>query len=273
MFEATTHQVVKSLGKDTLTPVTSIDVADNISPFSLVLKERRRRLIFWKRCRYFTTEFTLDNILTKSFSDDEKTRLVNSKELAKYDNETDFSLNGKFGVSLNKELLDVDLDGSDAVSVESDLGELVKEEVNLQDFLSLSRGRQLNLKHELVAPLQADCGKTLCLVTGVLRLKNAAKITAQIKRKVSEEAKILTKVEEDGSATESKSKTLELPAGMALAYRVYELQVRSTDGQFTLILDSSKRGGFVSSLSVDLDELDGPPPSASQGSRLLGNEH
>nr|KAG5697169.1 hypothetical protein BaRGS_002178 [Batillaria attramentaria] len=233
MFTATTYQVVKSLGKDTLTPVTSVDVADNIRPFSLVLKERRRRLIFWKRCRYLTTEFTLDRILTEPLSDDEKARLVQSRELATFSYETDFSLDGKFGVDLNKELLDVDVDG------------------------------QLSLKHELVAPLQADSGKTLCLVTGVVRLKNAAKLTGQVKQKASEEVKVLKEADEEGSVMESRSKTLELPAGTALAYTVYELQVQSKDGQFTLILDRSKRGGFVSSLSVDLDELDGPPPSGA----------
>ncbi|KAK7483795.1 hypothetical protein BaRGS_00025011 [Batillaria attramentaria] len=269
MFTATTYQVVKSLGKDTLTPVTSVDVADNIRPFSLVLKERRRRLIFWKRCRYLTTEFTLDRILTEPLSDDEKARLVQSRELATFSYETDFSLDGKFGVDLNKELLDVDVDGSDSVTVTSSLGELTKEEVNLPEFLILTRGRQLSLKHELVAPLQADSGKTLCLVTGVVRLKNAAKLTGQVKQKASEEVKVLKEADEEGSVMESRSKTLELPAGTALAYTVYELQVQSKDGQFTLILDRSKRGGFVSSLSVDLDELDGPPPSDAMEATTL----
>ena len=135
MFAATTYQVVKSLGKDTLTPVRSLDVADNIAPFSVVLKERRRRLIFWKRTQCLTTEFSLDNILLTPLPDEEKTQLLRTFTLVKFDYETNFSLNGKLGVDLQKELLDVELDGSDSVTVSCSLGELFKEEANLQSFI------------------------------------------------------------------------------------------------------------------------------------------
>lgn len=141
MFAATTHQVVKSLGKDTLTPVRSLDVADNIAPYSVVLKERRRRLIFWKRTQCLTTEFILDNILLTPLTDEEKSQLLKTRTLAKFDYETNFSLNGKLGVDLTKELLDVELDGSDSVAVKSSLGELFKEEVNLQSFIDLTKTR------------------------------------------------------------------------------------------------------------------------------------
>ena len=141
MFAATAHQVVKSLGKDTLTPVRSLDRADNIAPFAIVLKERRRRLIFWKRTQCLTTEFSLDNILLTPFTDEERTHLLKKWPLVTFDYETNFSLNGKFGVDLHKELLDVELDGSDSVVVKSSLGELSKEEVNLQSFLDLANAR------------------------------------------------------------------------------------------------------------------------------------
>ena len=141
MFAATTLQVVKSLGKDTLTPVRTLDRADDIAPFSLVLKERRRRLIFWKRTQCLTTQFCLENILTTPWTANEKDGLVNTRTIATFNYETEFSLKGKLGLDLTKELLDVDVEGSDSVTVQSKLGELSKEEVNLQGFIDWTKDR------------------------------------------------------------------------------------------------------------------------------------
>lgn len=142
MFSATAHQVVKSLGKDSLIPVQSIDVSDNIKPLAILLTERRRRF-FWRRTRYLTTEFCLDDILDEALCKDgaNKDEIVRSRELAKFDFETNFSLSGKLGIDLQKEFLDFELDASDNATVKSELGELRKEEVNLPAFLSLTKER------------------------------------------------------------------------------------------------------------------------------------
>lgn len=65
-------------------------------------------------------------------------------------------------------------------------------------------------------------------------------------------------MDENADAAEVKSKTLLVPASTALAYTEYELQISKESGQFSLVLDRSRRGGFVASLSVDLDDVDGP---------------
>lgn len=259
MFAATTHQIVKSLGKDTLTPVRSVDCADNVAPFALVLKERRRRLIFWKRTKCLTTEFKLGDILSEPLTDEEKTQWVSSRTLASFQYETDFSLSGKLGVDLNKELLDIDLEGCDSVNVKSTLGDLTKEEVHLQNFIDGTNHRKINLKHDLVSPFLNDSSKTLCLVTGVVRLAKEASISGKCSVKGSEEIKAVgDKINEGGSAVEIKIKTLTVPANTALAYNVYELQISKQDGRFSMVLDPSQCGGFVSSLSVDLEDVDGP---------------
>lgn len=49
--------------------------------------------------------------------------------------------------------------------------------------------RCINLKHPLVAPLLNDSSKTLCLVTGVVRLVKDATITGKSNEKGSEEVK------------------------------------------------------------------------------------
>ena len=65
-------------------------------------------------------------------------------------------------------------------------------------------------------------------------------------------------VTENASVDETRNKTLVVPKGTALAYTVYELQVSKQTGRFSLVLDRSLRGGFVASLSIDLDDMDGP---------------
>ncbi|XP_025094681.1 gasdermin-E-like isoform X2 [Pomacea canaliculata] len=258
MFSATAHQVVKSLGKDSLIPVQSIDVSDNIKPLAILLTERRRRF-FWRRTRYLTTEFCLDDILDEALCKDgaNKDEIVRSRELAKFDFETNFSLSGKLGIDLQKEFLDFELDASDNATVKSELGELRKEEVNLPAFLSLTKERRINLQHQLVAPLTNDSTRSLCLVTGVVHLAATATLTGQIKESGSESGSCMGSTE-TGEVSKSKVKKLEVPAGTALAYTVRELLVSTVDGQFRVVLDTSCHGGFVFSLDADVDDVDGP---------------
>ena len=65
-------------------------------------------------------------------------------------------------------------------------------------------------------------------------------------------------MDENSDVAETKNKTLQVPANTALAYTEYELQISKENGQFSLVLDRSRRGGFVTSLNVDQDDLDGP---------------
>lgn len=68
-------------------------------------------------------------------------------------------------------------------------------------------------------------------------------------------------INENVTASEKKTKSLEMPAGTALAYSVHELLVYTSDSQFSIALDPSTRGGFVFDISTDGDEEDGPSPS------------
>lgn len=134
MFSSTVHQVVRSLGKDTLLPVPNLDASDNIYPLSIVLKETRRHLLFWTKHKCYTTEFKLSDILEDPTK--EPVVKIDEKIFCKgFNRSTNLSLKGKFGVELAKELVDIDLEGARSVIVQSPLGDLQKDEVELQPFL------------------------------------------------------------------------------------------------------------------------------------------
>ena len=129
MFSSTVDHLVKSLGRNTLLPVPAIETSDNISPLNLVIKESARYFIFWKKYKHYTTEFTLRDIL-EGGGDDLKIKQTKTK-ITTYNVTSKLSLKGKFGVELWHEFLDVDLKGSDSVTVDSKLGDLEKVEVDV----------------------------------------------------------------------------------------------------------------------------------------------
>ena len=67
MFRSSTEQIVKSVGKDTLTPVTSLDQADKIFPLALIIKEERKKLVFWKRFKYIIIIIIIIMVIFKCY--------------------------------------------------------------------------------------------------------------------------------------------------------------------------------------------------------------
>ena len=60
---------------------------------------------------------------------------VNARKLTTYNKAHNFNLNGKIGVKL-KTLLDVELEGVDTVSIEANLGDITKEELDQPALMS-----------------------------------------------------------------------------------------------------------------------------------------
>ncbi|XP_046565247.1 uncharacterized protein LOC124273944 [Haliotis rubra] len=259
MFSSTVHQVVRSLGKDTLLPVPNLDSSDNIYPLSIVLKETRRHLLFWTKHKCYTTEFKLTDIL----EDPTKQPVVKIDEkifCKGFNRSTNLSLKGKFGVELSKELVDIDLDGARSVIVQSPLGDLQKDEVELQPFLDEINSRRINLNHQLVKPLVNE--KTLCVVTGVIKLVSDASLSSQVnfdetgKAGSSFSCLSSTAVTASEEVNEKKSKTMKVPSGTPVAYRVYELLVSTKDGSFQVQVDPDTKGGFITTSLANLDTVD-----------------
>jgi hypothetical protein len=60
MFAASSYQFTRSVGRNTLHPVPSIDEKDNVKPFQLVVKTRKRRFIFFEKANFSPTEFQVE---------------------------------------------------------------------------------------------------------------------------------------------------------------------------------------------------------------------
>ena len=71
------------------------------------------------------------------------------------------------------------------------------------------------------------------------------------------------KVNEEGSAEETKTKELTVPANTPLAFSVYELSINKDTGTFSLVIDPAKRGGFIPKLNAD--DIDGHSSKTHSG--------
>ena len=60
MFAAASYQFARSVGKNTLHPVPSIDEKDNVKPFQLVVKTKKRKFIFFEKANFNPTEFQVE---------------------------------------------------------------------------------------------------------------------------------------------------------------------------------------------------------------------
>lgn len=63
MFAAASYQFTKSVGKNTLHPVPSIDEKDNVKPFQLVVKSKKRKFIIFEKADYRPTEFQVRYVI------------------------------------------------------------------------------------------------------------------------------------------------------------------------------------------------------------------
>ncbi|XP_041361136.1 pejvakin-like isoform X2 [Gigantopelta aegis] len=261
MFSSTVDQLIKTLGRDTLFPVPSIETSDNIGPLCLVITEPTRYWLFWKKYKHYTTEFALKDILVGGGEDlkvEETTRKITT-----YNRSTKLSLKGKFGVQLCRELLDVDLKASDYVTVNSQLGDLEKVEVDLPSLLSALKDRKIDLKSRRIESLANQSNKILGIVTGVIRLMNDAKLDCKTDLDISAEAdgKHLSNMaggEATGEADDDKSRSITLVKGTALAFTMLHLLISTEDGSFKVILNhGSTKGGFTPQRITELDDVDG----------------
>lgn len=65
MFVAACYTFAKTMGKRSLHEVPSLDEKDNIKPFQLVVKSRRRKWVFFEKAVYGPTDF---QVITTLFS-------------------------------------------------------------------------------------------------------------------------------------------------------------------------------------------------------------
>lgn len=64
MFESVVSKFVKAVGRDIYLPSPSIGSSENLTPLAVV--ERKASRWVWGSNKYYTTEFSLSNVLMKS---------------------------------------------------------------------------------------------------------------------------------------------------------------------------------------------------------------
>lgn len=251
MFAAASFQFVKSVGKNTLHPVPSIDEKDNVKPFQLVIKSRKRRFIFFEKAIYRPTEFQLTDVMVDR--DHFKTKPVATSLMSDYNRTTKLSLKGQFGGDICKEIVDAELEASDTIEIDIKFGKVAKLEVKEPELLDEISQRNINMDHPYVRQIRQDPRKSLCIITGVVYLPDGGTIHRVTEIDTSEAIKsaVLKGISESASTQCNKDRDLGLSAGTAVAYNVHELNVDKNTGAIQLVLAKGSHGGFKQCVGYD----------------------
>lgn len=258
MFEATVSKFVKEVGKESLIPVPSLDEANRCRPFQVVVKKNRRW--FWQSAKYEPSPFQLHQLLVSQNAFDDVT--VSTRKLATYNKTYEFDVKGKTGAKLVS-VVDLEVGGSDTISVESKFGEITKFEVDQPAFMGKVAERRVDVKHEFVEQVRGDARRTLCVVVGAAQLAEDGTVHMHIDKEgdVEEDASAISKKvsgeEADVSVGDKSDKDLVIPAGTPLAFNLCELLVKA-DGSLELMVEENSLGGFEDTG----DSVDGPEVEA-----------
>ncbi|XP_076088743.1 uncharacterized protein LOC143059142 isoform X2 [Mytilus galloprovincialis] len=273
MFPAVCHQFVNAMGKDTLIPSSSLEESTRISPFNVVAKRRKRRWIFFHKIEYSTYDFPLYDLLNSNAVFESE---LEETAFCSYNPESTYSLSGKFGVDIMKDLMDANLSASDKVTISAKLGEVNLVQVADPDnFMSELMTRKLNMNHPLVKQIRKSKDTVLCVIRGVIQTTDNAEIKRiqdkHLKETMSEK---VTKEggNESGEISENKKKDITLEKGTTLAYKVWELKINAENGSIEPIMTAELEGGFhhstMDDITTDGDESSTSPTEQEETSVL-----
>ncbi|KAL5005891.1 hypothetical protein ScPMuIL_017049 [Solemya velum] len=271
MFEATCHQFCQSVGRDTLVPVRNLDIADNVQPLQVVVKTVKRHYIFWEKAKYRPTEYKLAQLLTDTSALDVP---VEQKFLLNYNRTTKFSLDGKFGAKFLDELMDVNLEAADSVSVSAKLGDITKLETNVPTLQEKLQQRKVNLSHDFVRQIRQDKKKVLCVIKSVAELADTASLSKSINQhgSVSIDEKLLESAEVGTNIEYDRGRDMVLPKKTPIAYSLSELQVSTVDGAIEVILGQGLHGGFRKTVGFDQPDTTVGHAISNQEKKLFSND-
>ncbi|VDI06271.1 Hypothetical predicted protein, partial [Mytilus galloprovincialis] len=279
MFPAVCHQFVNAMGKDTLIPSSSLEESTRISPFNVVAKRRKRRWIFFHKIEYSTYDFPLYDLLNSNAVFESE---LEETAFCSYNPESTYSLSGKFGVDIMKDLMDANLSASDKVTISAKLGEVNLVQVADPDnFMSELMTRKLNMNHPLVKQIRKSKDTVLCVIRGVIQTTDNAEIKRiqdkDLKETMSEKCQQIKQVtkeggNESGEISENKKKDITLEKGTTLAYKVWELKINAENGSIEPIMTAELEGGFhhstMDDITTDGDESSTSPTEQEETSVL-----
>lgn len=273
MFPAVCHQFANAMGKHTLIPSSSLEESTRISPFNVVAKRRKRRWIFFHKIEYSTYDFPLYDLLNSNAVFESK---LEETKFCSYNPESTYSLSGKFGVDIMKDLMDANLSASDKVTISAKLGEVnLLQVADPDNFMSELMTRQLNMNHPLVKQIRKSKDTVLCVIRGVIQTADKAEIKRTKDEDIKEtmDEKVTSEGgDESADISESKKKDITLEKGTSLAYKVWELKINAENGKIEPIMIAELEGGFhrstMDDITTDGDESTASPTEQEETSVL-----
>jgi len=235
MFKEASKHVAKSAGSKTLHPVTDLNSSEWYKTLSVV--KRKTSFWFWKKPKHIPTQITLEDMLTQKLNLDEakfKTNVL----LEQFVEKPTFKVRGDIGTKIASEL-NLDLSGSDDLSLTLNLGNILKTRVNWEMLQEKLQVNSVNMKHRLLKEVEKEQRTTLCVVLESLSTQGEGMFEKDSDEIVSTDdslpikSKISVDIHAKGSIESKCVHSFSIPPTTVLAYSCNEISI-SKDGYLTL---------------------------------------
>uniref|UniRef100_A0A8W8KQF0 Uncharacterized protein n=1 Tax=Magallana gigas TaxID=29159 RepID=A0A8W8KQF0_MAGGI len=176
MFPVVCQKFVHAMGPDTMIPAQSMDAAQDLDLLKVVLRKTKRSYLFWEKVKHTVLDFHLQSLLQNShvvLDVPSKT-----KEFCQFNPETKYSLDGKLGIQLMRELMDASLSASDSVTISSRLGTIQEKSLDSEALLEALEDRRLDMTNTVVRQVVESTQQSisLCLVKDLYLVQKDAEI-------------------------------------------------------------------------------------------------
>lgn len=271
MFSATISKIANELGRDTLHTTPSIDEAQKIQLYNIVIKHKKKH--FWQAdYRLEPLSCSIETLLKnpESKPSDTLQSIVRKRDFGYYTFNVSTDAKGQLGVQLCSN--GFDLDGDDTTTRSTNMAKLEKVYVTDYELEKALHNRCIDFDNCIVKGLKKKSHEVLCAITGVIHPVSDLKIAKQ--STLSEDGKIKTNVkkeildvdvEEKGS--KKNSETLNIVAQTNVAYNIVELKIHP-DGTIGVCMTENDKGGFDvvdSSTKGSEKTLFYPPEEVAEG--------
>lgn len=235
MFQTAVKHVAKSSGCSTLHPVSDLNSASHFKTLCLV--KRKTSFWFWKKPKMTATQVELKDLFEAELT------LPKAKEsviLEDYQETPTFKIDGNIGSKLASEL-NLNVSGSDTMSLTIKLGDIVKSEVDWELVQEELETQRIKLHHPLLREVKKSKRTTLCVVLESLATKNDGEFEKQtdVIVKTDDSGDLLKKsiltvnINTKDDVESKKTSSFKIPPGTVLAYSCNEFSINSV-GQATL---------------------------------------
>ncbi|XP_078327301.1 gasdermin-E-like isoform X3 [Crassostrea virginica] len=254
MFPVVCHKFVHAMGPDTMVPAQSMDAAHDLDLLKVVLRKTKRSYLFWEKVKHTVLDFHLQSLLQNSHVvlDVPST----TKEFCQFNPETKYSLDGKLGVQLMKALMDASLSASDSVTISSKLGAIDEKSLDSEALLEALKSRRLDMTNMVVRQVIESTKQSvsLCIVKDLYVVQKDAEIkrvqTLEEDMDIKEKVKVAP-ADVDEKVHFDKTGDIVVPGGTPIAFKVWELKVKASDGSITPMTLPKGQGGFLGNLRID----------------------